>query len=340
MKTAMYFGLEDVRVVDVDLPVIRPGEVLVKNHVALTCGTDVKTYLRGHPLWNPPVPFGHEAAGEVVVVGEGVTNFAPGDRVVAHNSAPCNVCYYCNNGQHSLCESITWTHGAFSEYQVIPGPIVRQNMFIIPAHLNFKDAALLEPFACAVYGISEAKIKLGDTVVVNGAGPIGLMLIRLAVLQGANVIVTDLSEIRLALALKLGASKAVNVSLVPDQVKAVKELTEDCRGVDVAIEAVGLPEVWEKTIGMCRKGGTVVLFGGPKPGSSIILDTKLIHYSQLTLKGVFHTTPLHTKAAFAMIKQGVISGEDFISTDYCLDDLELAILNHRSGDAVKNAIIF
>jgi L-iditol 2-dehydrogenase len=340
MKTAMYFGLEDVRVIDVELPVVRPGEVLVKNHVALTCGTDVKTYLRGHPLWNPPVPFGHEAAGEVVAVGEGVSSFVCGDRVVAHNSAPCNICYYCACGQHSLCESISWTQGAFSEYQIIPAPIVQQNMFIIPEHLSFKDAALLEPFACAVYGISEAGIKLGDTVVVNGAGPIGLMLVRLASLQGAYVVVTDLSDMRLELALKLGASIAVNVSQVSDQIEAVKKLTENGRGVDVAIEAVGLPDVWEKTIGMCRKGGTVVLFGGPKPGSSIILDTKLIHYSQLTLKGVFHTTPLHTKAAFAMIKQGVISGEDFISTDYCLDDLELAILNHRSGEAVKNAIIF
>ena len=340
MKTAMFFGLKDIRVVDVDQLKIGPGEVLVKNQVALTCGTDVKTYLRGHPLWNPPVPFGHEAAGEVAAVGEGVTSFACGDRVVAHNSAPCNICYYCARGQHSLCESITWTKGAFSEYQVIPAPIVRQNMFNIPEYLSVKDAVLLEPFACAVYGISEAEIKLGDTVVVNGAGPIGLMLIRLAVMQGASVIVTDLSDMRLTLALKLGASKAVNVSLVPDQVKAVKELTEDCRGVDVAIEAVGLPEVWEKTIGMCRKGGTVVLFGGPKPGSSIILDTKLMHYSQLTLKGVFHTTPFHTRAAFAMIRQGVISGKDFISSEYCLDDLEKAILNHKSGEAIKNAIIF
>ncbi len=340
MKTAMYFGLEDLRVVDVEPPEIGPGEVLVKNHVALTCGTDVKTYLRGHPLWNPPVPFGHEAAGEVAAVGEGVTSFACGDRVVAHNSAPCNICYYCARGQHSLCESITWTKGAFSEYQVIPAPIVRQNMFKIPKHLNVKDAVLLEPFACAVYGISEAGIKLGDTVVVNGAGPIGLMLIRLAALQGANVIVTDLSDMRLRIALKLGASEAVNVSLIPDQVKAVKELTEGCRGVDVAIEAVGLPEIWDKTIEMCRKGGTVVLFGGPKPGSSITLDTKLMHYSQLTLKGVFHTTPFHTRAAFDMLKQGVISGKDFISSDYSLDDLEEAILSHKSGEVIKNAIIF
>ncbi len=340
MKTAMFYGIEDVRVVDVGSLNVSSGEVLVKNCIALTCGTDLKTYLRGHPLWNPPVPFGHEAAGQVVAVGEGVTSFVCGDRVVAHNSAPCNVCYYCAHGQHSLCESITWTHGAFSEYQIIPAPIVRQNMFRIPDHLHYKDAALLEPFSCAVYGISEAGIKFGDTVVVNGAGPIGLMLVRLAALRGASVIVTDLSEKRLALAIKLGASQAVNISTVTDQVQAVRALTEDSRGVDVAIEAVGLPEIWEKTIGMCRKGGNVVLFGGPRPGTSISLDTKLMHYSQLTLKGIFHTTPLHVRAAFSMIKAGVISGKDFVSSDYCLDEIKSALLDHKSGEAIKNAIVF
>ena len=339
MKVAMFYGPGEVKIETAPIPKPGPGEILVKNHVALTCGTDVKTFLRGHPIIIPPSAFGHEAAGTVAEVGTGVTGFSVGDKVVAHNSAPCNVCSYCKVGQHSMCENITFNSGAFSEYQLIPASIVAQNMYKFCDDISFADAALLEPFACAVYGIDESNIQLGDKVVVLGAGPIGLMFVRLAALKGAYVISTDMSESRLKTSLKLGAREAINIQEHPDPVQAVRETTNG-KGVDVAIEAVGLPEAWEQAIAMVRKGGTVNLFGGTKPGTTVTIDTKLIHYSQLTLKGVFHTTPIHVERAYKLISQGAIKGEDFIGGEYTIDQVVDAINNHKEGRVIKNSIVF
>jgi L-iditol 2-dehydrogenase len=340
MKTALFNGPEDVIIEEKEIPKAGPGEIIIKNKVALTCGTDVKTFFRGHPLWDPPAPFGHESAGIIYEVGEGVSSLKKGDRVVAHNSAPCNECYYCKQGQHSMCENMTWNLGAFSEYQKIPANIVNQNVFHIPDNMEYKAAALSEPFACAVYGTAESNIQLGDIVVVNGVGPIGLMFVALAVRKGADVIATDLSDERLVKAKKYGANTTINVGNVENQVEAVRKLTPNGRGVDVAIEAVGMPDVWNKTINMTRKGGTVNLFGGPKPGTSVTIDTKLLHYSQLTIKGVFHTTPKYVERAFKLIKDGVIKAEDFVEAEYKLEDIETAIRKHKEGKVIKNSIIF
>lgn len=264
MKAVLFYGPQNIKIEEKEILKLGPGEVVVKNKVALTCGTDVKMYLRGHPLWRPPFALGHEAAGVIVEVGKGVKDFKIGDRVVAHNSAPCNKCYYCKRGQHSMCENILFNFGAFAEYQKIPKEIVEQNMFKIPDSISYEDAALLEPLSCVVYGIDEIGISLGDTVVINGAGPIGLMFVRLAYFRGAKVIVTDISEERLNLAHELGAAFTINVAKVEDQVKAVKELREDKRGVDVAIEAVGLPEVWEKLFVWLGKVEEFCYLGGQK----------------------------------------------------------------------------
>lgn len=340
MKTVLFYGPKEIRLEDRPIPKAGPGEVIIKNKVALTCGTDVKMYLRGYPLWDPPYSFGHEASGVIMEIGEGVTRFDVGDRVVAHNSVPCNKCYFCKNSQQSLCENITFNLGAFSEYQRIPKEIVKQNMFSIPEQLSFKDAALLEPFSCAVYGTEEIGISLGDTVVVNGAGPIGLMFIRLAYFKGAKVIATDLSDKRLMVAEKLGAWKTINVKDLKEPIKVIKSYTENERGADVVIEAVGIEKVWEQAIQMARKGGKILLFGGTKSGTSINVNAKLLHYSQLTIKGVFHTTPKHVGAAFELIKQGIITSKEFVYNEYNLENLEKAILEHKKGQVIKNCIVF
>jgi len=336
----MYYGVGDVRIEDIPEPKAGPGDVIIKVESALTCGTDVKTYKRGHVLrrGRGPGVFGHECSGTVVEVGEGVTKFKVGDRVATHNSATCNACYFCKRGQTSMCKSRVGLGGAFAQYVRIPAPIVEQNAFKMPDDLSFQAAALLEPFACAVYGADEANIQLGDIVVINGAGPLGLMILRCAVLRGAHVISCDMSDYRLEVARQLGAAETINVSRVEDQVKAVRDLTPDGRGVDVAIEAVGLPEVWEKTILMARKGGTVVLFGGCKPGTTFTVDTELMHYSQLTLKGVFHTTQRHVEMAFDLICRRVITPEVFVTGQYPLDRVVDAIEAHARQEGIKNEI--
>ena len=333
MIAAVYYGIQDVRLEEVEVPRISPDEVLVKIKAALTCGTDRKMYLRGYHLVKPPFVFGHEFAGDIAAVGANVKNLREGMRVVAANSAPCNRCFYCKIGRHSLCENLlVRLEGAFAEYVAIPGAIVRQNLLEIPSNVSYQEAALVEPLACVVHGIEESNIKMGDTVVVNGAGPIGLMHVSLAKLKGAKVIATDLNKDRLKRARKLGADEIIDASSV-DQVKAVRELTEGKRGVDVAIEAVGLPEVWKRTIAMVRRGGTVNLFGGPPSGTTITIDTKLLHYSELTIKGVFHHTPQYVRRALNLISQKALDVDSLITHQLPLAELSkiLGMMVHHEG---------
>jgi len=340
MKAAIYKGRENVTLEEVEIPRVGRGEVLVRVEVGLTCGTDRKMYLRDHPLFKPPFVFGHEFAGEIVEVGEGVKDFKVGMRVAPVNSAPCNRCYFCKIGNQSMCDNLfIRLSGAFAEYAIIPAPIVEQNLLPIPEHVSYRTAALLEPLACVVHGIERTGIRLGDTVVVVGAGPIGLMFVRLAVLKGARVIVCDMLAERLEIAKKLGAHEVVNASEVDDQVAAVRSLTEDGRGVDIAIEATGLPEIWEKTIQMVRKGGTANLFGGCPSGTSISVDTSLIHYSEVTIKGVFHHTPQTVKRAMNLLSQNAIDAELFITRELPLDRIEEVIKLLVEQKGIKTAVI-
>lgn len=340
MLSAMLYGVEDIRIVETEIPKIGPKEVLIKNKISTTCGTDVKNFKRGYPLLKPPHPYGHEFSGVIAAAGRDVKGFREGDRVAVHNSAPCNKCYFCKKGLHSMCSNMTFNRGSYAEYVKVPESIVCQNMFLLDDSVSHKTASLLEPFSCAVYGIENCPIHLGDVVVINGAGPIGLMFARLAVLKGAQVIVTDMMQNRLELAAKLGVLKTCNLTGVKNIVEEVCGLTEDNRGADVVIEATGLIGVWNTSIQMARKGGFVLLFGGTKSGSVLEVDATLLHYSQLTVKGVFHTTPRYVMMALELLKMGVISSEDFIQNEYTLPNLEKAIREHASGTVIKNCLIY
>ena len=213
MRAYMFYGPGDLRLEDIEPGRPGPGEVAVEVKAAATCGTDLKSYRRGHPTLFPTLParFGHEFAGVVTEVGQDVTDFAPGDRVVAANTAPCGHCWACSIGRESLCDNLEYLNGAFAEQIVIPKAIVERNTYKIPDSLSFEAAAPLEPLSTVVHGISESGITLGDTVVVNGAGPIGQMFIKLAQLRGASVISADRSEGRLAQAEAAGA-RTVNLT--------------------------------------------------------------------------------------------------------------------------------
>jgi L-iditol 2-dehydrogenase len=323
------------------MPKIGPGEVLMQVESALTCGTDAKVYLRGgHPrMIKPPAVFGHEMAGVVAAVGPGVEDtFRLGMRVVAANSAPCNRCFYCKIDRQSMCRDLLFINGAYGQYVKIPKRIVEQNLLFIPEGISFAEAALTEPLACAVHGIEESGIRLGDTLVVNGAGPIGLMFVRLAKLKGAKVIACDMQKQRLKTASKLGADITIDINEIEDQVSAVRKLTEDGQGVDIAIEAVGSPEVWEKTLAMVRKGGIVNLFGGCAPGTKIELDTQLLHYSELTIKAVFHHTPYYIRVALDLLARRAVDARTFITAERPLDKISEAlemIVNHQG---IKTAV--
>ncbi|OFW53240.1 MAG: hypothetical protein A2163_08745 [Actinobacteria bacterium RBG_13_35_12] len=334
MKAQLFYGPGDVRYEDIDIPEIGNDEALVRIRSALTCGSDLKTYRRGHPtMIKKASVFGHEWAGDIEKIGSDVDDFKVGDRVVAANSVPCYKCYYCKIGRHSLCENLEYNNGAYAEYIKIPGNILKKNTYKIPEKINYREAALLEPLACVVHGIERSDINAGDMVVINGAGPIGLMFVVLAKLKGALVISVDLSDERLGYAREFGADYIINGSRVDDQVQAVKDLTEGRRGVDVAVDATGIPRVWEMAILMCRKGAVVDLFGGCVPDTSINIDTGLIHYSELTIKGIYHHTPYYVKKAFDLITSEKINTAKFITADMPLEKLigALELMGQQKG---------
>jgi L-iditol 2-dehydrogenase len=326
MKAQLFYGPKDIRYEDIDIPEIGNDEALVKIKSSLTCGSDLKTYKRGHPtMIKKASVFGHEWAGDIIEIGSEVDDFRVGDRVAAVNSVPCYKCFYCKLGRYSLCENLVYNNGAYAEYIKIPGNILKKNTYKIPDEIDYREAALLEPLACVVHGIEESNIDVGDIVAINGAGPVGLMFVVLARLKGALVISVDLSDERLGYARQFGADYIINGARVDDQVQAVRNLTEGGRGVDVAVDATGIPRVWEMAILMGRKGAVINLFGGCMPDTSINIDTELLHYSELTIKGVYHHTPRHVRKAFDLITSRQFNAIKFITADIPLEKLVSAL---------------
>ena len=211
MTAAVLYGKEHLRIEAVKVPEIGRGDVLVRVKAALTCGTDVKVFRRGYHarMIVPPALFGHELAGDIVGLGEDVTGFQLGQRVVAANSAPCGVCYFCRRDLQNLCDDLLFNNGAYAEYIRIPARIVQKNLYEIPAHVSYQDAALIEPLACVLRGLEETSIRPGDNVTVIGLGPIGLMFVRLANVYGARVIAVGRRPAQLERAAAMGADELV-----------------------------------------------------------------------------------------------------------------------------------
>lgn len=341
MTAAVLYGKEHLRIEEVKVPEIGPGDVLVRVKAALTCGTDVKVFRRGYHarMILPPALFGHELAGDIVSVGRNVRNFRVGQRVVAANSAPCGVCFYCKRDNENLCEDLLFNNGAYAEYIRIPSRIVQRNLYEVPAHVTYQDAALIEPLACVIRGLEETSIRSGDTVTVIGLGPIGLMFVRLAKVYGARVIAIGRRTTQLERAASMGAAELVLSTETDALVKRIRDLT-DGRGTDVAIEAVGHPDAWEAAVRMLRRGGTVNFFGGCPNDSRISLDTQLLHYSELTCKASFHHTPSHIQKALQIVTRGEVTARDFVNRVEPLSNL-LEVMQHlmSHNGHLKTAII-
>jgi len=322
MRAALLYGVRDLDIKKIDIPEIGPGEILVRVRAATTCGTDVKIFQRGYVerVIQLPTVFGHEWAGDVVKVGDGVSWIKEGMRVRAGNSAPCLRCRMCQKGKYNLCEDMTWLWGAYAEYIKIPTRMVMLNTQEIPPHITYEEAAVTEPLACVLHGIEEASIKLGDKVAIIGAGPVGLLHLQLAKKLGAEkAIISDAVDERLQVAQQLGADEIINARR-EDAVGMVRLLT-DGYGADVVIEAVGLPTTWEQALRMVRKGGTVLEFGGCPPGTEIRVSTELLHYGETTVMGTFHATPAHFKEALNLIASRIIKVKPLITREMKLDEI-------------------
>jgi len=339
MLAALLYGQEDLRLEQVADPTPAVGEVVLQVAAATTCGTDLKVWRRGgHArMLRPPTLFGHEAAGRIVAVGAGVQGWQVGDRVVANNSAPCMECFFCQHQEYSLCPNLAWNNGTFAEYLKIPAPIVQHNLLLVPADVPDELAAMTEPLACVLHGVARSNVHPGDRVVVLGDGAIGLMFVAVLAHESTQVLLFGGNDQRLQIGEKLGAAATFNYHRLTDTPAVVKAQT-DCWGADVVIEATGVPAVWETAIACARPGATVNLFGGCPRDTTITVNTEQLHYSELTLKGVFHNTPEYVRAALSLLASRVIPLELLISDRRPLQDLEQVFYDMQQRRVIKVAI--
>ncbi|MGD0731613.1 MAG: zinc-binding dehydrogenase [Terracidiphilus sp.] len=342
MQAAVLHGREDIRIEEVPIPKAAEGELIVRVGAALTCGTDLKVFRRGYHarMIVPPALFGHELAGTVVEAGDGVTEFAPGDRVVALNSAPCGKCYFCLRGQENLCDDLLFNNGAYAEFIRIPERIVGKNTLRVPENVPLEHAALTEPLACAVHGFEDSRPRKGDIIAVIGGGPLGLMILHVAALAGYETIALVRHDGQVEAARQLGATHVVQSASIRKAIQETRALTPKDRGVDIAIEAVGVPEAWQEAVELVRKGGTVNFFGGCAKNTHVTLDTNRIHYSDITLRATFHHTPAICREALELIASGRFQAQAFITGHAHLYELNRVFEKlMKRGSEIKTAIV-
>lgn len=339
MKAAVLHGKESVRVEHLAEPALNIGEVRLRIEAALTCGTDLKVYKRGYhaKMIVPPACFGHELAGAISELGPGVSGLGwnIGDRVVVANSAPCGQCLPCRHQQENLCDDLLFLNGAYAESIVVPARLVQKNLLHLKPQTEFRDAALTEPLACVVLGIEETRLREGQRLLVLGAGPIGLMFVALARNLGCIVSVAGRGEKRLQAARRLGATQIFDVGRDGDILNAVPQAER----FDAVIEAIGKPESWEAATKLVRKGGIVNFFGGCPAGTTVSLDTGLLHYSSLTLAASFHHTPRTIRRALEFIEAGVIRAADFVDGEWPLSRLPELFHSMTTGNRVVKTLI-
>jgi L-iditol 2-dehydrogenase len=338
MRAAVYLGPENIELCTVPIPDPAAGELLVKVRAAVTCGTDVKTYRRGHPKFPPPFIFGHEFAGDVVKSGDGVEKFHEGMRVTANVFAECGECFYCSHGQGNLCANLVYNFGAFAEYMIIPASIVQHTTFEIPEPIPYAHAALLEPLVTVVHGWHKVAVQAGETVAILGAGgPISLLFIQLLVRSGVEqIIAVGHSPMRLKAARTLGASHIVN-AYEHDSLTGIRDLTHGY-GADVVIECAGTKSTWEASIDLVRRGGRVLWFGGLPGGTKVEIDAARIHYGEIDLLNMHGGTTQDACEAFDLIVSGEVNVDPLLSGELPLEQVELALKKMISGDVVKLVI--
>jgi L-iditol 2-dehydrogenase len=309
LKAARLYAPGDLRIEEVPKPEPEPGDVLVEIELALTDGTDLKTFRRGHPvlLRESPAPFGHEFCG---LVG--------GRRVVAANSAPCGACDGCARGEQ--CRELVFLAGAYADWILVPERIAAVNLHEVPPGVAPEVAAMVEPLACCLRGVERAGIHAGDTVAILGAGPIGLMLAACVADAGGWPVVVGGRPERQGLVELFGAESGAGA------------------GADVVIEAVGSDTAWSDAVELVRPGGTVAMFGGLPRDARPTVDAYRLHYEELTVRGSFHHTPATVRAALGFLGSGAYPWERLVTHRILLDELP-ALFADPPRDLLKAAVV-
>jgi L-iditol 2-dehydrogenase len=322
------------------LPRPGPGELLVRVDAALTCGTDVKVFRRGgHPrMLRAPAPFGHELAGTIVQVGEAAGSFLAGEQVVVANSAACGRCDWCARGRENLCAELVYLNGAFADYLLVPARFTAGSVHRLPPGLPPEVAALAEPLACVLHGLECCPLERPAEVAIYGAGPIGLLFLGILARGGHRVVVADPNPARLAAARQLGAAAVLQVGRDGGEADRVRRHAADRNGFELAIEATGSPAAWWDALASARPGGTVLLFGGCPPGTSVPLDTHHLHYREITVRSAYHHRPATFRRALAALAAGELDARALLSAELPLADLEEALRSMMRKETMKVVI--
>lgn len=344
MQAAVYRGKDDVRLETVPVPKIGRGELLVRVHTCGICGTDLKKIALGSH--SAPRIFGHETSGMVAAVGDGVQQFRPGDRVVVFHHIPCGECFYCRHKTFAQCETYKKvgctagfepSGGGFAEYVRIMDWIVRRGTVRIPNGVSYEQACFVEPVNTCLKGIERLAVEAGETIVVIGQGPIGIILSRLAKRAGANVITSDLYRQRLTIAASFGLENGIDASRT-EVAKVVRELTEG-RGADAAILAVGGNGLIRGAMDMVRPGGRVLLFAQTARGE-VVIDPAAVCVDEKTLLGSYSASVELQEDSVRFVMDREMDLERLISHRFPLSGSTeaMTLAAHPQPDSMKIAI--
>ncbi|MEM4339355.1 MAG: zinc-dependent dehydrogenase [Candidatus Nitrosocaldus sp.] len=326
-----------VSIRDIPIPDVGEGDILVRMRACGLCGSDVEKVYGRYGVVSRRL--GHEPSGEVVAVGSKVKDVRVGDRVFVHHHVPCYSCYYCNHEDYTMCEHYQRSNiepcGLAELFLVPEWNVSRGGVIVLPEHVTFEEAAMIEPLACCIKALDASSITKGDSVAILGVGPAGIMHAMLAKLNGAEkVIAVDVNEFRLDFASRVGADISVNVSR-DDPAEIARDSTGQV-GVDIAIVATGNVNAVHTALKMVRRGGKVVLFGVPSKGTSMQLDLNHLFNNEIKIIPSLAASDHDTRKAFNLIASKKIDIARIITHRFRLDyAIEAIEHTHRASDAMK-----
>ena len=325
MKANLYYGKKDIRYEEMEIPEITSEEILIKMEACGLCGTDIQKILEGTA--KAPVVLGHEVVGKVIKTGKNVNKFSVGDRVITAIHVPCFTCHYCNKGHYTMCDQFRKTNiepGGFAEYIKIPEPHVKHLVHKISDNISNEEAALAEPIACCIHGLKAADIQANDTVMIMGAGQIGIIHAQLASLKGASkVIITDISDFKLNKAKELGVQYTINV-LNENLQEKINAITNN-EGIDIIVIAAGNSSLLEDAMKLVRKGGKIIVFSPFDKNNMVTIDAGRFFMDEISIIGTYSVTPYDFPEALDIIEKEKINIKDMITHVFPLENLKEAL---------------
>lgn len=334
MRVAMLVEPGRIELREERTPTVPPGGMVVRIRAALTDGTDLKTYRRGHPKMPMPTRFGHEFCGDVAAVAEGVESFAPGDAVMCVHTAPCGECFWCRHEQEELCEDLmpAMLLGAYADCIAVPKRIVERNAFHKPPSVTYTEGAFLEPLACVVHSVAMLASVRDASIAILGNGGFGILHGLLLQRAGANVMIFGRRPERIELTRSLGL-QSIDATAAPIREAILKRT--DGRGADAIIECTGTAELWDAAPSLVRRGGTVSFFAGLPAETRVSFLAARLHYDEVRLIAPFHFRPADVRSAFELIAQRALPLTQLVSHAYSLDQIESAFRELDAGVGLK-----